>query len=110
MNNPVEGEVVRFNAPLLIWQSGKHGGIGWTRIEGNAAEAMRAHELMRRLELGQRRGFGSVKVNVSIGGSRWSTSAFPQKEGSWFLPVKKAVMRAEDLAEGDLLEIRLELL
>ena len=102
-------EVVSFTAPLLVWSTEKYGDIGYVRIEGEAAEAISAYELVRRLELGRRRGFGSVKVNAVIGDSRWSTSVFPPKEGGWFLPVKKTICRAEGLSAGDALAVRLEL-
>lgn len=104
------GETVTFTAPLLVWRTEKYGDIGYVRITGEAAEAISAHELMRRLELGRRRGFGSVKVNVEIGDSCWSTSVFPPKEGGWFLPVKKAICRAEGLKAGDEIAVRLDLL
>lgn len=91
----MSAETVSFTAPLLVWRTEKYGEIGYVRIEDEAAEAIGAYELMRRLELGRRRGFGSVKVEVRVGASRWSTSVFPQKQGGWFLPVKKAVCRAE---------------
>jgi hypothetical protein len=103
-------DTVRFVGPLRVWRSGTHGGMGFLLIEGEAAEAIGGHELVRRLELGRGRGFGSVKVMVSAGASRWPTSVFPTEGGGWFLPVKKAVRRAEDLAEGDEVEILLELL
>ncbi len=103
-------ETVTFTAPLLVWRTEKYGDIGYVRIEGETEEAIRAFELMRRLELGRRRGFGSVKVNVRVGESRWSTSVFPSKEGGWFLPVKKAICRAEGLEEGDAVAVELELL
>lgn len=49
-----------------------------------------------------RPGFGSVRVEVSIGGTRWRTSIFPDtKRGTYLLPVKQAVRRAEGLAAGD---------
>src|SRR5919112_6396397 len=94
-------EIVSFTAPLSVWRTEKYGDIGYVTINGAAAEAIGAHELMQRLELGRRRGFGSVKVEAAIGASRWSTSVFPQKGGTWFLPVKKAICRAEGLGEGD---------
>jgi hypothetical protein len=48
------------------------------------------------------RGFGSVKVEVVVGQTHWSTSVFPDKDsGSYVLPVKQAVRRAHDLDEGD---------
>lgn len=103
-------ESVSFAAPLSVWRTEQHGDIGYVTIEGAAAEAIAAHELMRRLELGRRRGFGSVKVEAAVGESRWSTSVFPQKGGGWFLPVKKAICRAEDLAEGDEVAVSLALL
>ena len=106
----MSAETVSFAAPLLVWRTEDYGDIGYVRIEGEAADAIGAYELVRRLELGRRRGFGSVKVEAAIGGSRWSTSVFPQKGGGWFLPVKKAVCRAEDLAAGDEVAVRLQLL
>ena len=106
----MSAEPVRFIAPLLVWKTEQYGNIGYVGIAGGAAEAIRAHELARRLEFGRRRGFGSVRVDVEVGGSRWSTSVFPQKEGGWFLPVKKAICRAEGLEEGDEVAVKLELL
>ena len=106
----MSAEAVSFAAPLLVWRTEKYGDIGYVRIEGEAAEAISAFELIRRLELGRRRGFGSVKVEAAIGASRWSTSVFPQKSGGWFLPVKKAICRAEGLEAGDKVTVRLELL
>ena len=83
--------------------------IGFVRMPSDAAEAIVGHELERRLELGKRRGFGSVKVTVKLGGSRWQTSLFPNKDGSWFLPVRKPVRLAEGLEYGDEIEVELEL-
>jgi hypothetical protein len=105
-----DSETVDFAAPLLVWRTEQYGDIGYVTIGGAAAEAIGAHELMHRLELGRRRGFGSVRVQVTVGASRWSTSVFPQKSGGWFLPVKKAICRAEGLASGDQVAVRLELL
>jgi hypothetical protein len=83
--------------------------IGWVALTGEAAEAVAAHELVRRLELGKRRGFGSVKVTARVGESKWQTSLFPQKSGGWFLPVKKPVRLAENLDFGAVIEGELEL-
>ena len=106
----MSAETVGFTAPLLVWRTEKYGDIGYVVIAGETAEAISAHELVRRLELGRRRGFGSVKVNAAIGESRWSTSVFPPKEGGWFLPVKKAICRAEGIEADDEIAVRLELL
>ena len=100
----------RFAAPLqsMHIEDGYAPG-GFLRIPPAAAEAIVGHELERRLELGKRRGFGSVKVTVTLGESCWQTSLFPNKDGSWFLPIKKPVRVAEGLVDGDELAVELEL-
>jgi len=105
----MSADTVRFTAPLLVWQTGKFGGMAYMRIGGEPAETINAHELIRRLELGRRRGFTSVKVEAAIGASRWSTSVFPTRDGGWFFPVKKAICRAEGLEPDDEIQVRLEL-
>ncbi len=56
-----------------------------------------------------RRGFGSVRVEAQLGGSRWRTSIFPDSgRGEYVLPLKRAVRDAEGVAEGDLISVRLE--
>ena len=101
---------VLFAAPLqsLHIEEG-YAPIGFLRIPPEAAEAIVAHEFERRLEMGKRRGFGSVKVTVTLGESTWQTSLFPNKDGSWFLPVKKPVRVAEGLVEGEEVAVELEL-
>ena len=57
-----------------------------------------------------RRGFGSVRVEVTVGSSTWNTSIFPDtKSESFVLPVKKAVRVAEDLDDGAPVDVRLRL-
>ena len=54
------------------------------------------------LTAGSRRGFGSVRVAVTVGATSWRTSIFPDsKTGAYLLPVKKAVRLAEHLEAGD---------
>ena len=55
-----------------------------------------------------RGGFGSVRVEVTIGSSTWRTSIFPSKEAeSFVLPLKKAVRVAEGLEEGSSCSVHL---
>lgn len=50
----------------------------------------------------ERRGFGSVRVRATIGTTAWDTSVFPDAQsGSYLLPVKAAVRRAEGVDDGD---------
>lgn len=59
-------------------------------------------------EEGPRKGFGSVRVEVTVGTTTWRTSVFPSAEEKTFvLPVKKAVRSAEGLVEGGPCTVRL---
>lgn len=105
-------DVVTHTATIWLWQGGD-GPSGWhfVTIDGEAGEAVAAHAAMERIELGRRRGFGSVKVTARIGSSEWGTSVFPSKEsGGYLLPLKAAVRKAEGLAEGDEVRVSLDLL
>lgn len=53
-------------------------------------------------------GFGSVRVEVTIGGTTWRTSLFPDaKRATYVLPVKQAVRRAEGLHGPGSVEVSL---
>ena len=55
-------------------------------------------------------GFGSVRVEVRLGASRWATSLFPEKGGgTYVLPVRKPVRTAEGVDEGDLVTVEIAL-
>lgn len=59
-----------------------------------------------REEAGPPGGFGSVRVEVTIGGTTWHTSVFPDSaSGCYVLPVKQQVRAAEDLEEGVACEV-----
>jgi hypothetical protein len=63
------------------------------------------------LSAGVRRGFGSVRVAVTVGGTSWRTSVFPDsRQGTYLLPVKKEVRKVERLTAGDAVRARLELI
>ncbi|HUG86856.1 MAG TPA: DUF1905 domain-containing protein, partial [Euzebya sp.] len=57
----------------------------------------------------QPRGFGSVRVRVTVGATTWSTSVFPDaKRRAYVLPVKKQVRRTEGIEAGDQVAVTLE--
>lgn len=61
----------------------------------NSAEIKAAHA-------GVRHGFGSVPVTVTLGKTTWKTSIFPDsKSGTYLLPLKAAVRKAEGVFDGD---------
>lgn len=91
-----------FTAPLWAWS----GEAAWyfVTVPGELSDDIRDRPRMPR-------GFGSVKVRVTVGGSTWETSVFPDsKAGAYILPVKKAVRVAEGLDEGAPVQVRLELI
>ena len=53
-------------------------------------------------------GWGVIPVTVGLGGTEWTTSLFP-KDGRYLVPIKVMVLRAEKVAEGDLVTICLEI-
>lgn len=99
----MSSESYTVRTPLWIWTSDK-APASWhfLTIDGEAAEAIHALALMRRLESGRRRGWGAMKVIATIGETTWQTSIFPASElKGWMLPVKAAVRKAEGLIAGD---------
>jgi hypothetical protein len=59
---------------------------------------------------GSRAGFGSRRVEVTVGSTTWRTSVFPDKNAaSYLLPMKHAVRTAEGLVEGAAVEVHLRL-
>ncbi len=104
-------EQLSFTGPLWRWNGNGGGTWHFVTIVGTAGEALAATALMRKLE-GLGRGWGSLRVSVTIGETRWQTSVFPQKrEGGapeWLLPVKAAVRKAEDLVAGEPVSLTLD--
>ena len=55
-------------------------------------------------------GFGSVRVEVTVGTSVWRTSLFPSTtEGAFVLPLRKAVRDRQGLADDDLADVTIRL-
>lgn len=92
----------RFRAEVFLHQ----GDAGWHFLTLPAEVADEIDLLTEET----RRGFGSVKVRVTIGSSTWSTSIFPDSSTeSFVLPVKKPVRTAEGIEDGDEVDVVLEL-
>lgn len=99
-----------FTGPLWLWRGKARDGTptksAWhfITIDGAVADAIRA------AAPGRSAAWGSVYVTVTIGNTRWQTSAFPSKDaGGYLLPIKASVRKAEHLAEGDTVTLSLEL-
>lgn len=91
-----------FRAPLWLWKEGATWHFITVPEEPSAAIKSFAPDA--------KRGFGSVRVKVNIGSSRWQTSVFPSKvSGGYVLPIKKTVRTAEGLGASDVAEVTLEI-
>lgn len=101
-SSTVPGVTFRFSAEL--WRY--HGQAAWFFVTLPFDVADDIEEISRPVQ----RGFGSVRVRVTVGSTTWSTSLFPDtKAESYLLPVKKAVRTAEGLQEGAPVHVSLEL-
>ncbi len=93
-----------FEAPLWLWDARQ--ADAWTFVSlptDVADEVLEAGEAVTR-------GFGSLRVEVTVGATTWRTSIFPSKGlATYVLPVKRAVRRAEGLDEGDTVRVGLRL-
>lgn len=85
----------RFTFTAEVWE---HDGPGaWHFVSVPEADADEIEEAFGHAA----KGFGSLRVDVTIGRTSWSTSIFPdRKRGTYVLPVKKAVRDTQRLAAG----------
>lgn len=94
-----------FDADLWLWDARKTDAWTFVSLPPDVAD-----EILELAE-GHARGFGSVRVEVTLGGTVWRTSIFPDDRArTYVLPVKKAVRRAEGVETGDTVRVRLTLL
>jgi len=91
---------LRFSAE--VWIAPGDGSWHFVTVPADPSEDIR-------LESGPRIGFGSVRVHVTVGGSSWSTSVFPNTHDTYVLPLKRSVRDAEAILAGDLIHVTLSL-
>ncbi len=93
----------QFSAPLWIYQG--QGAWHFITLPKQTAKDIKA------LIIGPRRGWGSVRVQVTIGSTTWKTSIFPYKElESLNITLKLAVRKAEGLAPNKKVRVTLVVL
>lgn len=84
-----------------LWLHDGEGGWHFVTLPAEVADDVRERTG------GAARGFGSVPVTV-VGASEWATSLFPEtRSGSYVLPVKQQVRKANGLAAGDRVSVRI---
>ncbi|MGA5301876.1 DUF1905 domain-containing protein [Nucisporomicrobium flavum] len=95
-------EVV-FESELWLWEARK--AESWTFV----SLPVDVSAEIRDRAGGLSRGFGSLRVRVTIGGSTWRTSIFPDGgRKAYVLPVKRAIRKAESLEAGDIAAVTVE--
>ncbi len=95
--------VTEYEVDVPLWQV-ENG--SWVFVALPFPVADEVDELTR----GRQGGFGSVRVEVTLGPTTWRTSLFPDKDRkTYVLPVKKAVRTAADVTVGDVVHLRLRL-
>lgn len=96
--------MIALTGSLKMWTNDE-GRMHFMSVPAELSGDIRAHGMLIR------RGFGSVKVEVTLGDVTWQTSVFPSKStGGYFLPIKMDVVRKAGIAAGDEVTVELELL
>ncbi len=95
-----------YNIKAKLWLYSGHVAWHFLTIPINISE-----KIKKKVAKGPRRGWGSVRVEATIGKSTWKTSIFPDsREGAYLLPVKADVRKKEELLGGDVISLSLHLL
>ncbi len=68
-------------------------------------------EVIKELYGWGKRGFGSIRAEVTIGNTQWKTSIFPDsKSNSYILPLKAFVRKQEGINNHDTVSVKISLL
>lgn len=89
---------VEFDGPIWFWK----GPAPWyfVTVPEDVAQALKA------ISGTVTYGWGMIPVTVRIGGSEWTTSLWP-KDGSYIVPLKSNIRKAEGLDDGNIVTIEL---
>ena len=99
----LETVIIEFDSDVFLWDARTQSWF-FTTVPAELGEMIR--EMPR-----PTRGFGSVRVEATVGATTWRTSIFPDSSsGSYVLPLKKAVRDAANLVDGSRASVRLEIL
>lgn len=56
------------------------------------------------------KGWGSIPISATIGKTTWKSSIFPDKKsGTYLLPLKSAIRKAESIADTDTVSVKLRI-
>jgi hypothetical protein len=95
--------MITFTSLLWIWKGEAAGRWYFVTVPEEQSDEIRAQAF------GTPRGFGSVRVEATIGDVTWRTSVFPLNSGGYVLPVKKEVRCRAGIGAGDDVTVELEI-
>lgn len=89
----------KVRSKVVLWP-GEQGAWHFANVDKKqSAEIKRIRQLA---DGKQKRGFGSIPVEVTLGKTKWKTSIFPDsRSGTYLLPLKAKVRFAEGIQDGD---------
>ena len=93
-----------FTAELWVWEA-KQPSSGWIFVSVPPEYTEEIRDLG-----GPTKGFGSVRVEVTVGATTWRTSVFPESGRGFVLPIKAAVRRAAGVEAGDSIDVALQVI
>lgn len=95
-----------FIGKCWLWQSSATAWYFITFPEDKSEEIKFFNENMHE----KRRGWGAVRVLVTIGNTSWETSIFPAaKYNAYILPVKAEVRKKENITVGGEVKVKLKI-
>ncbi len=104
----IETGQFKFKSKIWLWNIEKGSWHFVTIPEDISNEIYFAQKLKN---MGQKRGFGSIKVEVLIGNSKFNTSIFPNsKDKTYVLPLKAIIRKAENLNAGDEINVEIKII
>jgi hypothetical protein len=93
---------LRYETRAELWASGGKGAWHFLTLPPDLAAGIKAMA-------GGLRPWGSVRVEASIGETRWRTSLFADsKTGTFFLPVKADIRAKAGINAGDVVDVTVE--
>jgi hypothetical protein len=100
-----EGDVVivEFEGEVFRWEARLDSAWYFVALPLELSEAVSETQTYRR-------GFGGVRVEATIGTSTWRTSVFPQSDGRYVLPLKRAVRDREGIPPDGIVRVHLSVI
>lgn len=95
--------IVQFDAEVYRWHARQDADWYFAAVPVELSADIREVQTFRR-------GFGGVRVEARIGTTTWRTSIFPQSDGRYVLPLKRAVREAEGIGIDGVVSVRLAII